>query len=222
MATGAPMATATDPVLILAQWFSPAYPVGAFAYSHGLETAIAAGRIAGPGDLQDWLTDILRHGAGRADALFLAAACRAKNTETLSEIDALNRAFQPSAERLMETDLQGAAFAEATNAIWGTALPRLTYPVAVGRAARLRDLPPDRTAQLYLQAFTANLVGAGMRALPLGQTEGQRIIHRLTPVCAEMAEASRDGDLDALSSTAFLADIAAMRHETLATRIFRS
>jgi urease accessory protein len=154
MATGAPMATATDPVLILAQWFSPAYPVGAFAYSHGLETAIAAGRIAGPGDLQDWLTDILRHGAGRADALFLAAACRAKNTETLSEIDALNRAFQPSAERLMETDLQGAAFAEATNAIWGTALPRLTYPVAVGRAARLRDLPPDRTAQLYLQAFT--------------------------------------------------------------------
>jgi urease accessory protein len=96
MATGGRMATATDPVLILAQWFSPAYPVGAFAYSHGLETAIAAGRIAGPGDLQDWLTDILRHGAGRADALFLAAACRAKNTETLSEIDALNRAFQPT------------------------------------------------------------------------------------------------------------------------------
>jgi urease accessory protein len=142
-------------ILTLTQWFSPAYPVGAFAYSHGLETAIADGRIAGPGDLQDWLTDILQHGAGRADALFLAAAYEAKDTETLSEIDALNRAFQPSAERLMETDLQGAAFAEATNAVWGTALPRLTYPVAVGRAARLLDLPPDRTAQLYLHAATA-------------------------------------------------------------------
>jgi urease accessory protein len=222
MAMAGPMATATDPVLILAQWFSPAYPVGAFAYSHGLETMIADGRIGGAGDLQDWLTDILWHGAGRADALVLAAAYRAGNADALAEIDALNRAFQPSAERLMETDLQGAAFAEATNAVWGTTLSRLTYPVAVGRAARLLGLPADLTARMYLQAFLANLAGAGMRAIPLGQTEGQRIIRALAPFCAAIADETADGDLDALSSTVFLADIASMRHETLTTRIFRT
>jgi urease accessory protein len=216
------MTTGIDPALTLAQLFSPAFPVGGFAYSHGLEAAIADGRVATAADLGDWLCDILRHGAGRADALVLAAAWRAETDAALAEIDALARAFQPSAERLRETALQGAAFAEAVNAVWGTALPGLTLPVAAGRAARLLALPPVLTARFHLHAFVASLAGAGMRAMPLGQTEGQRLIRALAPVCAEIADDTADGDLDRLSSTAFLADIASMRHETLTTRIFRT
>lgn len=220
-ATATRMTTATDPILTLAQLFSPAFPVGGFAYSHGLESAIADGRIATGADLRDWIDDILRHGAGRADARFLAAAYRVGDAD-LAGIDARARAFQPSAERLRETALQGAAFAEAVNAVWGTALPPLTFSVAAGRAARLLSLPPVLAAQFYLQSFAANLAAVGMRAIPIGQTAGQRIVRDLTPVCAAIAEETADGDLDALSSTAFLADIAAMRHETLDTRIFRT
>ncbi len=224
MAMDAPtaMPIETADILTLAQWLSPAYPVGAFSYSHGLETAIADGTVADPESLQTWVAEVLRHGSGQADALFLAAAHRSEDPNALAEIDAACRAFAPSRERLMETDLQGAAFTRTTAAITGLDLDPLCYPVAVGRAARLVDLPLDLTAAMYLQAIAANLVSAGMRLVPLGQTDGQHVIRRLGPLCHQIATAALNGDLTQLSSTAFLADIAAMRHETQATRIFRT
>ena len=124
-----------DALLTLVQMLSPSYPVGAFAYSHGLEWAVLDGAVADQDALADWLSSVLRHGAGQADALFLAAAYRADNP---AEVDAQARAFAASAERLKETVLQGEAFARASAAIWQVDLPPLCYPVAVGRAARLQ------------------------------------------------------------------------------------
>lgn len=209
----------TEQILTLTQWLSPAYPVGSFAYSHGLEWAIDTGAVKDSDTLAAWVKSVLLYGAGKSDALFLAAAYRANDP---AAIDATARAFAASAERLKETVLQGAAFARATGDVWGTALPGLTYPVVVGHAARLNQLPLDLTAQMYLQAFVANLAAVGMRLIPLGQTEGQGMIRDLTPLCIEIADEAVGGTLDDLASTSFLADIASMKHETQYARIFRT
>lgn len=225
MATDGHMATATDEsaVLTLAQWFSPAYPVGSFHFSHGLEWAITAGDVTDAGALGRWVKALLEHGAGWNDTLLLAAASRAgSDDDELYEINDIALALTASRERRIETVEMGAAFARVTSALRGEDLPRLAYPVAIGHAARRFDLPPLLAAQLYLQAFVGNLAAVGMRLVPLGQTEGQAIIHVLAPLCQQVAARTAHGNLDALTSTVFRADIAAMKHETQYSRIFRT
>lgn len=212
----------TDPVLILHQWFSPAYPLGSFAYSHGLETAIQDGRISSAQALESWLRDVLEQGTGRTDAIFVQAAYACADEDAARALDAPARAFAPSAERLMESVQQGDAFARTTSAVWGADVPALTFPVAVGVAARALDLPVALTTVLYLQAFISNLVSCAVRLVPLGQTEGQGVLHRLSPLCAQVAEQAGEEGLEGLMSAAFASDIAAMRHETLNHRIFRT
>ncbi|UWR21361.1 urease accessory protein UreF [Sulfitobacter sp. S190] len=218
------MTTAIDAhsVAVLTQWFSPGYPLGAFAYSHGLETAIADGRLRDAASVEDWLTDVIAHGTGRADAILLRAAFAAPDRAAHEMIDAIARAYAVSAERVQETVLQGAAFAATTAAIWGDDTPAFTLPVAVAVAARAQNLPLDLTVAMYLQAFAANLVSAAVRLIPLGQTEGQLVLRNLIAVCRDTAEATRGLTLDDLASHCFGSDIAAMRHETLKHRIFRS
>lgn len=223
MATAALTAMITEEaVLTLNQWLSPAFPVGAFAYSHGLEALADAGQIRDGSDLRHWLEDVLRFGAGHNDALLLAAAWHTSGTGDLAQIDKTARAFVPSRERLFETDQQGEAFCKITGAVWAAELQELCYPVAIGRAASLQCLPLDLTLQMYLQAFLSNLVSAGQRLLPLGQTEAQGIIRDLTPLCREVARDCLSGDLETLTSSVFLGDIASMRHETQYSRIFRT
>ena len=228
MAMGAPMGItmSIEPhhVLTLSQWLSPAYPVGAFSYSHGIEWAIISGEVTSSEALKDWLEDILRYGSGYTDVIFLAAAYAAQDSETLRKLNAKARAFAPSKERLLETTAQGAAFAEVTKAL-SHDMPgaiQLCYPIAVGYAAGQQALPLQLTAQMYLQAFVSNLVSAGMRAIPIGQTVGQALIKELAPLCQDVANAAIEVPLSALASTAFLADIASMNHETQYSRIFRS
>ncbi len=211
----------TEPAVILAQWLSPAYPVGGFAHSHGLEELVGSGKVRDAVSLREWLETVLDAGSGRSGAVFLAAAYRA-GPDGVAELDSRARAFAPSCELLAESDRQGAAFSRTTEAVWGNPLDCRAYPVAVGLAARLHGLPLQLTAEMFLHAFLSNLVSAALRLLPIGQTEGQRLISALTPLCARIAREILDGDLDSLSSTAFLADIATMRHETQTTRIFRS
>ncbi|WP_152466222.1 urease accessory protein UreF [Sulfitobacter sp. THAF37] len=215
------MTTDSD-LLTLAQWFSPSYPLGSFAYSHGLEMAIATGRIDSAESLQAWLEDVLAHGTGRNDCILICAAHACEDLDAVAAVDAEARAFASSAERLAETQVQGGAFARTTAAIWGGTLPQLTHPVAVGYAAGRMSLPLELTAQMYLQAFASNLVSAAVRLVPLGQTEGQVCLAALAPVVEQVVAKSRGQNLDDLASSAFLSDVAAMRHETLEHRIFRS
>lgn len=206
-------------ILTLTQLLSPSFPVGAFAYSHGLEAAIADGQMSDAASLQAWLHDLLTHGGGRADAVLLNAAYDADDP---AEIDATARAFAASAERLMETDLQGAAFCDTVKAIHGLDLQGLCYPVAVGQSAKLLKLDVTLTTAMYLHAFIANLTAAAMRALPLGQVEGQKVQTALKSLCQSIAEDTASASLDDLHSAAWLSDIAAMRHETLYSRTFRT
>lgn len=209
------MSMSTD-LLTLAQWLSPAFPVGAFAYSHGLETAIRDSDIADAADLQEWLETLLIQGSGRGDAILLMAAFRGEDVNDLA------RAVAASAERIHESERQGAAFAATVRAVWGLDLPDLLYPVAVGRAAALKGLPCRPTAALFLQAFASNLVSAAVRLVPLGQTDGQRVLAALTPLCERVAIEAESATTDDLWSNAWGSDIAAMRHETMEPRLFQS
>jgi len=159
------------------------------------------------------------HGAGRTDAILLAHAWRAPADAHLAT---LAGALAPSAERLVETEAQGAAFAATTAAAWGPDMAASPYPVAVGRAAALNGVPLAETVALYLHAFAANLVSAGVRLIPLGQTSGQAIVARLAHVIRTVAAEAVGASLDEIGTACILGDIAAMRHETQAVRLFRS
>lgn len=208
-------------VLTLAQWLSPSFPVGAFAYSHGLETVIASGELPCAEGLQGWLGDALAHGSGRNDCILLRVAYGA-GSAGLGAVNDAALAICASAERAMETQLMGAAFCQTTAAIWGGEVDDLCYPVAVGAMAARMGIDVDVTAALFLQGFVSNLVSVAVRAVPLGQTEGQAVLAALTPLCGQIAAQTRGATLADLSSTGFLSDIAAMRHETLQPRIFRT
>ena len=209
-------------ILTLTQWFSPAFPIGAFAYSHGIEAAIDSGQIVTNEDLYQWLADVLEHGSGRNDCILLRAAYRCADEVSLGKVNAAAHAFAGSAERIKETTLQGSAFVKTTNAIWHEKAPDCAAPVAIGYAACRLGLPVGLTASMYLQAFTSNLVSAAVRLVPLGQTEGQETLTALTPLCLKVAKDAAAADIDDLHSTAFLSDIAAMKHETMKPRIFRT
>jgi urease accessory protein len=208
--------------LTLMQWLSPGYPVGAFAYSHGLEQAVATGNVSDAASFQDWLTDILRFGSGRSDAILLHTAYRAETSDRIAELDALAEALAPSSERRMETTLQGAAFARTTAAIWGSDAAPRAFPVAIGAAARAQGLDAQLTAAAYLHGFAANLTSAAIRLIPLGQTEGQAALAALTPLCQDIACETATQSPDDIGSSCFAADIASMQHETLYSRQFRS
>ena len=218
----------------LMAWLSPAYPVGAFSYSSGIEWAVEAGDIADAAALRDWLTVMLTDGGGFADALLFAHAHRAAESDdnkALRAVAELAAALAPSKERHLETTAQGNAFVEATRAAWGCeALDRLkniwdgpvAYPVAVAAAAAGHGVALAPALAAYLQALAANWVSAGVRLVPLGQTDGQRVLAALEPVIAASAQRAPRVALDDLGSAAFRADLAGARHETQYTRLFRS
>jgi urease accessory protein len=209
----------TDPHLILHQIFSPAFPVGAFAYSHGLEAAVQGDVITSAQALRDWLEDVLEHGSGWSDAVLFAKAAAGSDPAPLDE---LSRAMVPSAERRLETVKQGAAFAACARDLWGVDLPDMAYPVAVGRLVHLLSLPQQDALRLYLQAFAANITSAGVRLIPLGQTDGQKITLGLAPLCADLAERAARADLEDIGGFAPMVDIASQQHAGLYSKIFRS
>jgi urease accessory protein len=218
----------------LMAWLSPAYPVGAFSYSAGLEWAVEAGDISDAHTLRRWLAVMIGEGGGFCDGVFFVHAHRAATAGDdagLRAVAELAAAFVPSKERLLETTAQGRAFVDATRAAWPcAALDRLqaawlgpiALPVAVGVACAGHGIPCGPALQVFVQALTANWISAGVRLVPLGQTDGQRVLAALEPDVAGAAQRALATPLDEVGSCAFRADIAGMRHETQYTRLFRS
>lgn len=224
MPVGTTIITMTDvapSLLRLLAWLSPAFPVGAYAYSHGLEQAVEDGDVTDGDELCGWLTDILRHGSGHNDAILLRHAHRAG-----ADVTALNDlavALASSRERRMETLDQGTAFVAAVAPWQAPRLPdRVAYPIAVGAVAGHHGIDEETTAAAYLQAFAANLISAAVRLVPLGQTTGLRVLAALESAILEVATATRTATLGDLGGCTFRSDLAAMRHETQYTRLFRS
>lgn len=218
----------------LLAWLSPAYPVGAFSYSGGIEWAVESGDIMNAETLKRWLTVVIAEGGGFCDAVFFVHAHRATEAgddKALRAVAELAAAFAPSKERHLETTAQGRAFVEATRAAWScAALDRLAaawdgpvaYPVAVGVAAAGHGVAVEAALGAYLHAVVANLISAGVRLIPLGQTDGQRLLAAFEPVVAATAARALTVPLDQVGGAAFRADLASMHHETQYTRLFRS
>jgi urease accessory protein len=217
----------------LMTWLSPAFPVGAFSYSSGIEWAVEAGDITDAASLRDWLAAMLSEGSGFCDAVFLAQAHRAASARDeagLREIAELAAAFVPSRERQLETSTQGRAFIEIARSAWAcdgldgmvAACGGMVYPVAVGVVSAGHAVPLEPAVHAFLHAVVSNWISAGARLVPLGQTDSQRILAGLEADVAATAKRAQDASLDDLGSATFRADLASLRHETQYTRLFRS
>jgi urease accessory protein len=218
----------------LLTWLSPAFPVGGFSYSSGIEWAVEAGDVHDRASLQDWLAAMLTDGSGFCDGVFLSHAHRAVelgDVVALSDVAELAAAFVPSRERQLETSSQGRAFIEAARAAWNCpdleqavaqCEPSIVYPIAVGLVSAAHGLPHAPTLHAFLHAVVSNWTSAGCRLIPLGQTDGQRILASLEPVVAITAKRAGEASLDDLGGATFRADLASLRHETQYTRLFRS
>jgi urease accessory protein len=218
----------------LMTWLSPSFPVGAFAYSSGLEWVVEAGDITDAKSLQGWLSSMLTDGAGLCDAIFLSQCYRAASAGdvmSLAEISELASVFVTSRERHLETTAQGRAFIEIAHTAWNSepldkliescAAP-VVYPVAVGLVCVAHHVPLAPSIHAFLHAVASNWISAAARLVPLGQTDSQRVLAELEPVVAMTARRALAASLDDLGSATFRADLASMRHETQYTRLFRS
>jgi urease accessory protein len=231
--TGAPEAAALPAVALLA-WLSPSFPVGSFAFSHGLEWAVAAGDVRDLASAVSWIGALLDCGGPYNDAILLAVAWRAArdgDTRTLAATNGLAIGLSGSRERRLETVAQGTAFLETATAAWGTdalshargQLPaEVAYPIAVGLASAAHHIPLAATLDAYCLAIVQNLISAAIRLNAIGQTDGQRAIAALLPQTQALAARAHQGSLDDLGGASFRSDLAALRHETQYTRLFRS
>jgi urease accessory protein len=218
----------------LMTWLSPAFPIGAFSYSSGIEWAVEAGDISDAATLRDWLSSLLADGPGFCDGVFLAHAHRAAaraDDDALHEVAELAAVFAPSRERHLETTTQGRAFIEIARNAWNCdGLERriavcggaIAYPIAVGIASAAHGIPLAATMHGFFHALTSNWISAGARLIPLGQTDSQRVLSALEPVVVATGRRTLQAALDDAGGASFRADLASMRHEAQYTRLFRS
>jgi urease accessory protein len=218
------MTITTEPrqLLQLLAFMSPAFPVGSFAYSHGLEWAIDDGNVKSADDVREWIESLLVHGSGWNDAVLFATAYDASD-EVREGIDELALALAASRERTLETSDLGQSFAKAVATLSaGDTMKFQTYPVAVAAACQKTCIDKRSGLLAYLQAFSNNLIAVAVRLVPLGQTKGLEVMRELMPVIVTTVERALKAKLDDLGSSTMLSDISAMRHETQYSRVFRS
>jgi urease accessory protein len=218
------MAITTEPqqLLQLLAFMSPAFPVGGFAYSHGLEWAIDDGTVTSADEVREWIESLLVHGSGWNDAVLFAQAYDADEAAR-TEIDELALGLAASRERALETSDLGQSFAIAVATMSVSEVMNLqAYPVAVAAACQKACIDKRSGLLAYLQAFSNNLIAVAVRLIPLGQTKGLEVMRDLMPVISETAERALMASLDDLGSSTLLSDIASMKHESQYSRVFRS
>ncbi|ABI63064.2 Urease accessory protein ureF [Granulibacter bethesdensis] len=231
----APTSSTGDAALYrLLSWLSPAYPVGAYTYSHGLETAVEDGLVHHRQSLADYVATVLHDGAAAIDGPLLAASWRAAQAEDharLDELAVLGAAWRSSAETALETSAQGRAFCDVTQAAWPDSRfaafcarhdESIVHPVAFGVASCWQGIPLRAALFGYLSAFAANLVSAGVRLIPLGQTDGQRAQAALLDDLQRATDHGLNTALEDAGSAVPMLDLFSIRHETQYTRLFRS
>ena len=218
-----------EELLRLLSWLSPAFPTGAFAYSHGLEWAVEQGAVCDLDSMVHWVRDLLCFGTGRSDAILIRHAHRAGAGPALRDVADRACALAASRERAEESAAQGAAFARAIS-VWLTVPVPITLdgdadwplPVVIGATFAAAGLAEERTVLGALHGMAANLVSAAVRLVPLGQTDGLRALRALEPTILRVCADSRNETLDDVGGFCFGADLAALLHETQSTRLFRS
>ena len=224
-------------LLRLQAWLSPAFPTGSYSYSHGLERAVEAGHVHDRKSLVEWLEADLCYGSGRNEAIFFSEAwrCAFDDDHTkLLEIAELAAAMRGTSEFALESSQQGAACLATLRQVWPDRVlnalsemlceccvqPALAVVLGV-RSARQR-IPASLALPAFLQSYTTNLVTAGVRLIPLGQTDGQLAIAELEEAVLRASAQAEQATTEDLGSAAFMVELASMAHETQYTRLFRS
>lgn len=224
----------TDSIYKLQTWFSPSYPVGSYTYSHGLENAFEVEAITNVAEAIDWIKDIIAHGSGLADAVFLNEAYKAvcnQDDDRLVSVIEYATAFCGTAELRLESEQQGAAFLDIIQNVednpelwkiiylWQGAYP---YAVVVGAAAGALAIDAHALTTAFLHGFVANMSSALVRIVPFGQTDGQRIISALAPIVEQTTQAALNMTFEQITTSTMMVDLTSMQHETQYTRLFRS
>jgi urease accessory protein len=224
-------------LLRLQSWLSPAFPTGSYSYSHGLECAVEAGHVNDRESLVDWLDADLRYGSARNEAIFFSEAwgsARDDDRARLFEIAELAAAFRGTSEFALESSQQASSCHSILRRVWPDRLldalsewllerhVRPALSVVLGVHSAREGIPVGFALPAYLQSYLANLVTAGVRLIPLGQTDGQRAIAALEAAVLTASAQARNATIDDLGSAAFMVDLASMGHETQYTRLFRS
>jgi urease accessory protein len=224
---------ASQDIAPLLVWLSPSFPIGSYAYSHGVEWAVETGDIKDLASLHGWIAVLLEHGAPWSDAVLFSLAYKAavvKDDGKFSELAELAAALSFSKERRLETFNQGAAFLAAVRAAWPCEKlelakllePEVAFPIAVALAVAGHNLSLPLSLEAYLISLSANLVSAAVRLIPLGQTDGTKAVASLVPLVKRVVRRAVNATIDDIGGAAFRSDIASMRHETQYTRLFRS
>jgi urease accessory protein len=214
------MYSPTDSKLItVMQWLSPAFPIGGFAYSHGLEWAINKGYVSNREELQKWISDLLEYGSLKNDAILIKLVLQGSDPK---EINELAMALCPASERLSETQLQGGAFCKIMREVWSLEIDDLTLPIALALAAKNESIDQNLVVPAYLHSFCSNLISVAMRLIPIGQTDGQKTLRELSPLILDSVKSVAKSDIDDLGSNCFLSDVSAMQHEYLPSRVFKT
>ena len=226
-------------LLRLQAWLSPAFPIGGFSYSHGLEEAVAVGDVDDLESLFIWIEAAVNQGAGRVDGMLLVAAWRAADVgdyKRLQQVVEIGAAMRGTAELALESKAQGEAFLGTIQAAWAnTAVESATaaikqtkinsavsVPVAVGMVAACHGVPIEYVLPMYLQSFAAGIVSAGVRLIPLGQTDGQRVVARMQSVVERAGAAALAANFEDIGGATPVIDLASMAHEMRDGRLFRS
>jgi urease accessory protein len=238
------MAIEHSQLLLLLNWMSPAFPIGAYAYSHGLEWAIEQGEVTTPREVEDWIKEVITRGSGWNDAVLFALSYE-------QEVNDLALALCSSQERYLETTQLGAAFQIAADVFRGGNHPLspskklgesvdqnapsallgelseglkgdMAYPVAAAGACKAMGISSDHALLAFLQGFSNALISVSVRLVPIGQTAGLEIMRNLMPVVSATAVRASTATVAELGSITLLSDVAAMKHETQTSRIFRT
>jgi urease accessory protein len=224
-------------LLRMQSWLSPVFPIGSYSYSHGLEWAVEAGHIHDRKSLVDWLEADLCYGSGRNEAIFFREAWRSTSGDDLANlcrIAELAAAFRGTSEFALESSQQASACLATLRGIWPDRILdwlaellsehhlQAALAVVLGIRSAREGIPIRLALPAFLQSYIANLVTAGVRLIPLGQTDGQRTIAKLEETVLAASAQAMQATIDDLGSAAFMVDLASMAHETQYTRLFRS
>ena len=202
-------------------WLSPSYPIGSFAYSHGLEFEIASGNITEKQEVKQWVEDLLKFGSGWNELVLFSLAYKS-DINSLDELSNFAEALAQSKERYEETLALGRAFAKVTSKLVMVTGQEMPLPIVMGMCAKNEDISLEYILPLFAHNFVANLISVAVRLVPLGQTAGQQVLFELFPTIEEVANKALAASIADLGTSCILADIASMKHEILKTRIFRS
>ena len=218
----------------LLTWFSPSYPVGSYAYSHGLEYATENGNIKNVKELRLWISDFLNFGTGYNDGILISCLYDAvfkNNTEKIKEICTIIKAFKPTKEISLEASQQGISFAHVVSSTINSKKfdnfmsiidDNISYPSVVAGAGAICNINKLDLIHAYLHAFISNILSAALRLISIGQTESQILLIKLKKEVSMLINKIENKNINDLGSSIFIGEWLSASHQNQYSRLFRS